>query len=72
MEDGRVHVDMGKPILEADKIPTKLPSDQKTKRVIKEKIKILDKEFTVTAVSMGNPHACVFSMDKKDIKLEST
>lgn len=52
-----VKVDMGEPILGGDKIPA----------VVNEKnkvcLKILDKEFECTCVSMGNPHAVTYVID---------
>ncbi|QGJ69180.1 Diaminopimelate epimerase [Planctomycetales bacterium 10988] len=52
----RVRVDMGLPILESSKIPTKLPGDPP----IEVPLKIGGKEYLVTAVSMGNPHCILF------------
>lgn len=52
-DDGNVRVDMGKPILDDDKIPFKG----------ERKIKVLDKEFEITPVSMGNPHCVIFTGD---------
>lgn len=49
----KVKVDMGEPILEAEKIPVKA----KESPVTNLKLKAADKEFTFTCVSMGNPHA---------------
>ena len=51
MENGKVRVDMGKPILEATKIPvnTEAPQDFEVEG------------FGATAVSMGNPHCIIFS-----------
>jgi diaminopimelate epimerase len=53
----RVRVDMGAPVLDAEKIPTA----KSTGQVIMEPIPIDNREFRVTAVSMGNPHAVVFA-----------
>lgn len=48
-----VRVDMGEPILESEKIPVLYE-----KNIVKDlKIKALDREFSFTCVSMGNPHA---------------
>ena len=48
-----VRVDMGEPIFDAGKIP--VISD---KEIVKDlSIKVLDREFKFTCVSMGNPHA---------------
>lgn len=51
-----VTVDMGEPILEAKSIPVNSKKDD----FIAQTISILDKDFKVTAVSMGNPHAVIF------------
>lgn len=48
-----VRVDMGKPILD----PILIPVISKENPVKNLKLKALDKEFTFTCVSMGNPHA---------------
>ena len=55
-------VDMGKPILEAQKIPVKaeaIPGGEKNK-VIMHPLTIQGNEYKITCVSMGNPHAVVF------------
>lgn len=52
-----VKVDMGEPVLGADKIPVAL---QSTAPVIDYPLKIKDQMFKVTCVSMGNPHAVIF------------
>lgn len=49
-------VDMGKPILNAKDVPA--VSDRE--KVIGEKITVLGREFNMTCVSMGNPHAVMF------------
>ena len=49
-------VDMGKPILEPEKIPV-ISKETPVKNL---KIKAEDKEFLFTCVSMGNPHAITF------------
>lgn len=56
----RLSVDMGNPILQAEKIPVKLKGD----RVIQHPLVIDGLEYKTTCVSMGNPHAVVF-IDKK-------
>lgn len=61
-EDGKVAkatVDMGAPILEAEKVP--VASDDA--EVVSKKVLFDGKEFEITCVSMGNPH-CVIFMDK--------
>lgn len=54
-KDGKVQtarVDMGEPILEASKIPV-ISEEMPVQNL---KLKAIDKEFTFTCVSMGNPH----------------
>lgn len=50
-DDGTVRVNMGVPVLEDEKIPF---NGEKV-------IKIKDKEFEITPVSMGNPHCIIFT-----------
>ena len=69
VENGKVvsaRVNMGEPILEAEKIPTKFDGEN----VIRQKLTIDEKEYEVTCVSMGNPHCIVYVDDVKDIDLE--
>ncbi len=56
----KLSVDMGCPILEAEKIPVAL----KGGKVISYPLTIAGVEYKTTCVSMGNPHAVVF-IDKK-------
>lgn len=58
----RACVDMGEPILTADKIPTTLPGDP----VVNAELKIDDEPFQVTCVSMGNPHCIIFVPEAND------
>lgn len=56
-----VEVDMGEPILEPNKIPVDIKSDE---HIIKDLlIKAIDKTFTFTCASMGNPHAVTLVND---------
>lgn len=69
VENGKVisaRVNMGEPILEAEKIPTKFDGEN----VIRQKLTIDEKEYEVTCVSMGNPHCIVYVDDVKNIDLE--
>ena len=69
VEDGKVSlvkVDMGKPELEADLIPIISEREQ----VIDEPIKVDGKEYHMTGVSMGNPHAVIYVDDVKGMDLE--
>jgi len=52
-----ISVDMGKPVLDAAKIPTIKTSG----KIINAPIKAKDREFLITAVSMGNPHGVIYS-----------
>ena len=59
VKDGKtqsVRVDMGEPILNAPDIPVLLPAG----RVIGAPVTVRDREFRMTCVSMGNPHAVLF------------
>ena len=61
-------VDMGKPILEAGKIPVKaeaIPGGEKNK-VIMHPLTIQGNEYKITCISMGNPHAVVFINKKPE------
>ncbi len=67
--DGKVsevRVDMGEPILSAKDIPVVSESEQ----VIEEKITVQGKDFSMTCVSMGNPHAVVPVEDVKNFDIE--
>ena len=69
VEDGKVvlvKVDMGKPELEADLIPIISEREQ----VIDEPIEVDGKEYHMTGVSMGNPHAVIYVDDVKNLDLE--
>jgi diaminopimelate epimerase len=52
----RVRVDMGEPILEADRIPTRLAGD----KVINASLCVAGRTLLVTCLSMGNPHCVTF------------
>lgn len=59
IEDTRVtsvRVNMGHPVLEAEKIPSTFSDTP----AINQKIEINNQEFTIHAVSMGNPHCVIF------------
>ena len=61
--DGLIRVDMGEPILEAEKIPVKLSGKggwASRPKVIDYPIEIEGRVFKITCVSMGNPHAVIF------------
>ena len=58
----KVRVDMGEPILEPNKIPV-ISEENPVKDL---ELKIEDRNFNFTCVSMGNPHAITFI--KEDVK----
>ena len=69
IEDGKVktvRVDMGEPIFQPEQIPVVAEGEQ----VIQEPIIVGGKEWRMTCVSMGNPHAVVFVDEVKDFPLE--
>ena len=64
VQDGRVReatVDMGAPVFDRQQIPCTLSDTQKSVPVLLD-----DREFSVTPVSMGNPHAVVFLQESLD------
>lgn len=70
-----VKVGMGEPVLEGRLIPVNLPphaplNNWGREGVIDFPLKIKGKEFKITAVSMGNPHAIIFvdDVDSVDVK----
>lgn len=66
--DGQVRVDMGLPKLLAAEIPTTLcPSNDK---VIAQPLEVAGKSWSVTCVSMGNPHCITFVEDVLSVPLE--
>jgi len=52
----KVRVDMGPPILAAERIPTTLAGDP----VVNAELTVAGRRFAVTSVSMGNPHCVIF------------
>ena len=59
-DNGEIKVDMGEPILQAEKIPVAIINQEK---IISHPIEVQDKKFNFTPVSMGNPHCIIFSED---------
>jgi diaminopimelate epimerase len=66
--NGEVTVDMGEPELSAPKIPTTLDGGEG--KVIAQPLQVGDRSWSVTAVSMGNPHCITFVDDSQEIALE--
>lgn len=63
--DGKVNqvtVNMGAPILEADRIPTTLPGNPPTNYPLE----VAERAIQVTCVSMGNPHCVTFVDELND------
>ncbi|MBI2889524.1 MAG: diaminopimelate epimerase [Nitrospirae bacterium] len=50
-----VEVDMGEPVLEGEKIPVAASG-----RIVNRPLEVDGREFSITAVSMGNPHCVIF------------
>ena len=67
-ENGEVTVDMGEPELTASKIPTTLTGVEG--KVIAQPLKVAERTWLVTTVSMGNPHCITFVEDTEAIALE--
>ncbi len=67
--DGQVKVDMGVPRLLAAEIPTTLAAPDA--KVIDVPIEVADKSWSVTCVSMGNPHCITFVEDVSAVALET-
>ncbi len=61
-----VRVDMGKPIMEPSRIPVDFDGD----RFISEPVTIEGVTYSVTCVSMGNPHAVAYIKDIKAFPLD--
>lgn len=69
VKDGKVDtvkVNMGSPILKASEIPVVSEKEQ----VVSESVEVDGKEWKITCVSMGNPHAITYVDDVKNLDLE--
>ena len=69
IKDGKVDtvkVNMGTPILKAVDIPVRSEKEQ----VIDEPVMVDGKEWKITCVSMGNPHAITYIDDVKNLEIE--
>lgn len=70
VEDGLVRsvkVNMGAPVLDAEKVPVKSAME----RSVDEPITVNGKEYRMTCVSMGNPHAVVFMENIAELDIAS-
>lgn len=69
-EGDDICVDMGEPILDGPSVPTTLEPNFEANSVVEQAMKLSNgKEYKVSAVSMGNPHAIVFVDDLEAIPL---
>ncbi len=71
VEDGKavkIRVDMGEPVLKPELVPVTGGEDQEM--LVNAPILVDGKEYGMTCVSMGNPHAIVFMDDVKNLKIE--
>lgn len=66
--NGEVTVDMGEPELTAAKIPTTLEGVEG--KVVAQPLEVADRTWSVTTVSMGNPHCITFVEETNAIALE--
>ncbi len=66
--DGQITVDMGKPRLSPALIPTTLTGGGDT--VVAQSLEVAGEEWSVTCVSMGNPHCITFVPSVAAIDLE--
>lgn len=60
----RVSVDMGKAVFNPAEIPVKWNGE-----MINSAVTVLGQEYNITAVSVGNPHAVIFTDDISSLKL---
>lgn len=68
--DGKIEsvkVNMGEPVLKGSEIPVRIDKD----KVIDEPITVKGRDYRMTCVSMGNPHAVVFIDDTDSLDIES-
>ncbi|MEE9280033.1 MAG: diaminopimelate epimerase [Myxococcota bacterium] len=65
--DDQVEVEMTRPILEPEKIPTTLGADGP---LVEVPLELDGRSFRVTAVSMGNPHCVIFVDDPEQVPVE--
>ena len=61
-----VTVNMGSPEFDPARIPVDLPG----KKIVSEPLTVDGKEYLITCVSMGNPHAVIFVPETESLELE--
>lgn len=72
VEDGKaklIKVNMGKPELDPKLIPV-IPEKPEDKELVNVPLIVEEKEYRMTCVSMGNPHAVIFVDDVDSLDLE--
>ena len=62
----RIRVNMGRPVLMPEQIPVAVSGQQ----AVNVPIRVADREYRMTCVSMGNPHAVVFVERTEELELE--
>ncbi len=68
----KVRVDMGEPIMEALEIPVDVREiNSKVKKVINIVVDFYPEKYSITCVSMGNPHCVIFEKNIINIPLEA-
>lgn len=71
VRDGKMmtaRVNMGKPVFDPAKIPVVMPEGEKD--AVDAPIIVNGKEYRMTCVSMGNPHAVIFMDDVSGLEIE--
>ena len=69
-ENGSVCVDMGPPILQGPNVPTTISPNRDVNganAVVASPLEVAGHTWTVTAVSMGNPHCVIYTRDELPI-----
>ena len=68
----RVRVNMGAPVLLPSQIPVEVRAGQDERApLVDEPLMVEGREYRMTCVSMGNPHAVIFARDVKNMDLEA-
>lgn len=70
-DDGTITVDMGEPELVGPNVPTTLTPNFDGDSVVEQTLECNGKEWKVSAVSMGNPHAIIFVDDLEALDFET-
>ena len=68
LADGTIRVDMGRPLLAPDAVPTTLPGG--ANGVPEGDLEVLGHQFAVAAAGMGNPHVVIPVTDVQEVDLE--